>query len=594
MNDVFLRFINSIVIFFKKHEALCLFLLFFIVYNLNWRTIGCGDTILASLLPFSILENHNLYFDQFSCYFQNVWHPPYFIVEEKGHYLSMYPIVTPVLITPLYIVPYIILKLIHFPIDMGNPGFALIVPIMERLSASIIAAISGIFVFLSLKELINRRIAIIGVIVFAFATNTWTISSQGLWQHGLVELLLIMMIYLILVNEKKEANKNIIYLGILSGLFVFNRPVDSILLLPILFYILSSRDRKIIYYFGSMFASGAPFMFYNLYYFGNLFGGYSNLLAAFCLNFGTIISFIGLLISPSRGLFVYTPILILSIFGYLKIAQIENKKIRNVLFIFGFSILTQILIYGSFGIWWAGWSYGPRFLTGMLPVLVIFLGLYLKDCFDFNKHDKKKLFPIGLVFILLFLSVFVQIVGAFYYPNGGWDGDPNIDLHPERLWDLKDTQIMRSFNAGMVEIRNPLNDFYYIWGFRKDILINGTLMTGWNGLENWNGSPTRWMNNNGTIKTCSAGERAFSITFRAFSFYKPRNLQVYLNDEVIHEQTIPTSFVVVETAVKLKEGENILRFYTPDGCQRPVDVPELKNKDGRCLSLAFQNIAFPQ
>lgn len=597
MNDVFMRFINIIDIFFKKHEVLCLFLLFFIAYNLNWRTIGSGDTMPASLLPFSIIENHNFYLDQFSCYFQNIWHPPYFVVEAKGHYLSAYPIVTPVLISPLYIVPYLLLKLIHYPIDMLNPGFISIVLIMEKLSASIIAAISGIFVFLSLKELINRRIAIIGVIVFAFATNTWTISSQGLWQHGLAELLLIVMIYLIIVNEKKEANKNVIFMGLLSGLYVFNRPINSVLLLPILFYILQSRDRKIIYYFGSMFASGAFFLFYNVYYFGNIFGGYSNLLSSFCLNFGTIISFIGLLISPSRGLFVYTPILLLSIFGYLKIAQIENKKIRNVLFIFGFSILTQIVIYSSFKIWWAGWSYGPRFLTDMLPVLVIFLGLYLNDCFDFNKHDKKKLLSIGFVFLLLFFSIFIQIVGAFYYPNGGWDEDLNIQLHPEeRLWDLNDTQIKRSFNAGMVGIHNPLKDFQYIWWSRewKDIINNGTVMTGWNNLENWDGWDTRWMKNNGTMKTYPQRKRDITINFNAISFYTSRTLQIYLNDELIQKQNIPTSFVKVQIPAKLKVGENIIRFYTPDGCQRPCDIPELKNNDSRCLSLAFQNIALTQ
>ena len=46
------------------------------------------------------------------------------------------------------------------------------------------------FCFLSSKELINRRIATFVAIIYAFATNTWATSSQGLWQHGLVELFL--------------------------------------------------------------------------------------------------------------------------------------------------------------------------------------------------------------------------------------------------------------------------------------------------------------------------------------------------------------------------------------------------------------------
>ena len=90
---------------------------------------------------------------------------------------------------------------------MFNPGFLLTVTVMQKLSASLIASISVLFVYLSLKELINRRTAILVALIYAFATNTWTISSQALWQHGLVELFLAMSIYLVLRNEKQNSNK---------------------------------------------------------------------------------------------------------------------------------------------------------------------------------------------------------------------------------------------------------------------------------------------------------------------------------------------------------------------------------------------------
>jgi hypothetical protein len=117
-----------------------------------------------------------------------------------------------------------------------------------------------------------------------------------------------------------------------------------------------------------------------------------------------------------------------------------------------------------------------------------------------------------------------------------------------------------------------------------------TLNSNWHGLEHWHNIPTRWTSNNATISIYSPENRDSCLSFDVLSFYKPRTLQVCLNDDLIHEQKIPTSFVEIETAVKLKEGENILKFYTANGCQRPVDIPELKNEDGRCLSLAFQNI----
>ena len=279
MQEVFVRSIKSLIGFIRRHEILFLFCLVYFIYNINGRTMGSGDTVPASLLPFSILENHNLYLDQFSYYFETNFERAYWVMEVDGHYLSVYPIVTPVLVTPLYILPFLLMKLIHIPVDMFHPGFALIVPIMEKLSASLIATISTIFVFLSIKELINRRVAIIVTLIYAFATNTWTISSQGLWQHGLVELFLAMSIYLVLINEKRASDKIIMSLGIISGLFVFNRPVDSILLIPIIYYIFGLRDRRIAYYLCAMFISGVPFLLYNLHYFGNLFGGMNFLLA---------------------------------------------------------------------------------------------------------------------------------------------------------------------------------------------------------------------------------------------------------------------------------------------------------------------------
>ena len=179
-------FIRRITRFFFLHEKLTIFTILFIIYNINCGSTPSGDTIPASLLPFSIIENNNLYFDQFIVFFQNTWGTPYFFIEQNGHNLSFFPIVTPILVTPLYIIPYIILKLISYPIDMFNPGFVLLVLMMEKLSAATIVSFSGVFVFLSLKELINRKIAWIGTFIFAFATNTWAIGSQALWQHGKV------------------------------------------------------------------------------------------------------------------------------------------------------------------------------------------------------------------------------------------------------------------------------------------------------------------------------------------------------------------------------------------------------------------------
>lgn len=584
-------FVGGIVRFVHHNEKLSIFMLLFIMYNLNFRLIPSGDTIPASLLPFSILDNHNLYLDYF---FQDKSNIPYFIVEMKGHLLSFFPVVVPVLLTPIYAIPYLILKLINYPIDIQNPGFFMVVMIMEKLSASMIATFSGIFIFLALKELMSKKIALVGTIIFAFATNTWAVSSQTLWQHGMVELLLSMMIYLVIINEKSKSNQNIIYLGILSGFFIFNRPPDSVLLLPILFYVIYSVKSQSIRYFSFMVFASIPFLLYNLYFFGTLFGGYAQNLNILTLNMETLSIFIGLLFSPNRGLFVYSPILILSIFGYLNIPRIENRMIRYFLFMFGFSVLLNIVVYSSFEThWWGGHSYGPRFLLGTVPMLVILLCLALPRTINFSHlyKDKNNLYFLCIFSVLLLFSFFVQIVGAFYYPNGEWNENPNIDQNPERLWYWNDTQILRTFHAGPI-MPKPLNNLGLITRSKgiEDIKDKNIILAyGWHPLQLWNDIPVRWMENNGTFNIYSPSENDVTISLNVNTFTIPRVLQVSVNDELEYQTTV-SSWAKISAKVNFSKGENIVRFYTPDGCQRPIDNPQFNNKDSRCLSILFQNI----
>ena len=68
----------------------------------------------------------------------------------------------------------------------------------------------------------------------------------------MVELLLILLIYILVRNEKNECAVNILFLGIVSGLFIFNRPPDSILLIPVLFYILWYHKAQMVHYILSL------------------------------------------------------------------------------------------------------------------------------------------------------------------------------------------------------------------------------------------------------------------------------------------------------------------------------------------------------
>src|SRR6266566_649798 len=136
--------------------ALLLFLAASIVYQSNLRPVAAADSLPTALLPFSILLDGALHLDRFTPALRTGPSIPYIFHEKDGHVYSTYPLSQPILLTPLYI------------------------PIV----AAILPAASVAFFFLLLDRLTTRRNAVLLTIVYAFATSTWTIASQALWQHS--------------------------------------------------------------------------------------------------------------------------------------------------------------------------------------------------------------------------------------------------------------------------------------------------------------------------------------------------------------------------------------------------------------------------
>jgi len=118
-----------------------------------------------------------------------------------------------------------------------------------------------------------------------------------------------------------------------------------------------------------------------------------------------------------------------------------------------------------------------------------------------------------------------------------------------------------------------------------------SLGDGWHGLEDWSGTPTRWIENDAVLLIESEENRTAELSFHARSFYRPRTLEMYAGDALEMREVINASeFAAIKMPVHLKEGTNIMRFHVPGGCERPCDITQLKNPDARCLSLVFHDI----
>ena len=130
----------------RPPSALFVVLVAFAIYNANFRVIHTGDSVPARLLPFALLRDHTLKLDGWVKPYLNAdGKPVYYLAESGGHQMSVYPIVLPLLITPLYVAPSSWLARHKPPVPMeGLAGFE-IINTMEKLSAAMVAALSVAF-----------------------------------------------------------------------------------------------------------------------------------------------------------------------------------------------------------------------------------------------------------------------------------------------------------------------------------------------------------------------------------------------------------------------------------------------------------------
>ncbi|MCU1348146.1 MAG: hypothetical protein JWO56_1176, partial [Acidobacteria bacterium] len=347
----------------RLRTSLLIGLCCFVVYNANLRSISAGDTYPARYLPFAIVQYHTVFFDPIArVAAQGRGSGAYWMLHRPdGHILSLYPVVLPVLIAPLY-VPAV--AYLHFR-GWTDARLDHVARVMEKLSASFLAALSAALLYLLLRRRAKTSIALLLTLAYAFGTTTWMISSQALWQHGMAELLVIAA--LLLLTAPCTIPRTVAA-GLLFGLLAGNRPPDIILAAALgvygLFWV-GSRGRAVLL----AAASALPMLLvllYNLHATGNVGGGYGVIGTVRFFQHPLLPGMAGLLVSPTRGLLVFSPFLLFLALAYRYRPHLREERLLTLAM--SIAVVIQLMLYAKVD-WRSGLSWGPRYMTDLLPFL---------------------------------------------------------------------------------------------------------------------------------------------------------------------------------------------------------------------------------
>ncbi|MBU1849699.1 MAG: hypothetical protein KKH40_03145 [Nanoarchaeota archaeon] len=487
---------------FKRRKIIYFFILIFLIYNINLRVLTSADNIPAHYIPISLIKEGNFdlneYVDNLSKDTYLIGKEnrrPYYMFYNNGYYLSNNSVIGGLFAYPIFLVAGL-----FFDLSFGLwiiPYLAKLIATILCVFSSLFIFLSAKEIVNVRKSLFIAVIFSFGSNIWTLASqDLWThtcsvfflsmsiyflakalkekefikylgFSLSGAFMSRFSNIVIILFLTLYVIFYYKDYIKQF---------FVYALPIMSFFLAYILFYKSGISNLLYVMLITILLDTILFFLFLFLCKFLRMFNRKKVFITillliitvfTFLINLSLsspirifissnfykynsylpiskywstsfLIGFFGTLISPSRGLFIYSPIFIFSFIFLYSIFKKTKKNQLDVLFFYFFiCVIGLILFFSKYFHWYGGWSYGYRMTIDLIP----FLSFMLIPSF---KIINKKLLLKKLFILFFVISLFIQIFGILSYDNSWNRGELvgcDIDICRERLWSIKEGQI---------------------------------------------------------------------------------------------------------------------------------------------------------
>jgi hypothetical protein len=295
-------------------------------------------------------------------------------------------------------------------------------------------AIATVLVYKICKLYFRETTSVFVALAYAFSTISWPFATFVFQSDPSTAFdLLAAFFALRMTRSNKTSLKQVVFCGLALATAITIDYVNAILIPIFLFYLLFSIRKETVQLVakdltGFILAALASFGVigvYNYFSFGNPFltseglylGG--GLFSSFSepLDWGLLLN----LFTPYRGLFFYSPILILGVIGFYKMLR-SNVYDKDGIFLLAmfFGILFP---YSKWYVLDAGLSYGPRFIIPAIPFLLIPLGFVI----DERKQRKSRIVAYALYAIGAVTNGIAALTSALAGTETSWLRSPFLD-----------------------------------------------------------------------------------------------------------------------------------------------------------------------
>lgn len=300
--------------------------------------------------------------------------------------------------------------------------------VQAKLLTSLAVAVAVAAMHLVVARRAGRRAALYVSCALAFGTFAASVASQVLYEHGTS--LALLAVGLALAFDPRRAA----LAGLPLGLALVVRPTNIFPAAAIVASLAHARPSSAARAVLWMAPSLAFFATFNALTFGTptLLG---RPLPEIDPGSGGLI---GLLVSPSRGLFVYSPFLAVAVVALIASWRWAADQTVWLLRYGSLAFLATLAVFGTYVEWWGGSQYGHRYLGDLLPVYGIALG----EAFSrgwIRTWPSRVLFAAAIAWGVL-LQLLGMSMSYLEWHGVHWGLTPMIDETSWRLWSWTDPE----------------------------------------------------------------------------------------------------------------------------------------------------------
>ncbi|HUS93733.1 MAG TPA: hypothetical protein VMZ24_00995 [Patescibacteria group bacterium] len=558
----------------EKSEVITLLLLTIFVFALalvSPVTYASADSHFSLIVSQAILEHRTIQLDAYHEVAPALFDAfDYQVDLQNGHWLYDYPTGS-----SIYSLPFVGIALLSGS-NMLNTGD-------NHMWQNIISALVVAAVFLAIYRIASAYLSfwpsLTITLVSMMGSTLISTLSTALWNLCFAVLFVSLGLGLIArYDAGRSRTVHPYYLGLILFASFLSRPSTVYFILVVLLYLAIKKKGFLVRTGTVSLILLITFLVFSRISYGSWLPPYYS--AGNWLNpSGYLQALYGVLLSPSRGIIVYSPYLLL-VAGGMGLYALRGQQ-HLLFWLCALWVGFQILSVSATRMWWGGYSFGPRLLTDAIPALVLMTAVLWQDLAPrLSKRQQRSVivvyFSLGLIAIMI-----NSYVGLFNIKTPLWNAYPDIDQYTDYLFDWEYPQFLitnntfheRRLNHYRQRIeQNPKLLDPYIVGQTLSVDDDPTLaiFSGWWGTDT-NTSWTEVIETQILFVPEAVSDLEMVLTLTTSSFGR-QPLRLYLNDTLLGSLDISGDNGTYELPVDgrlLQDGElNELDFYLP-GARNP-------------------------